>query len=202
MNKPHEDSASKGADFYRKANRCVGIAKRQHPKAPGRVVEDAAYKLMSKTDDELTLLEKVLDEQGVEPAEELFAKEVFPQPVIRFEDLSQAAVKGLDAYRAFMRKGDVEVFREGSLFIRAANSNVHTCTALAGVVLGFMLSAGATFEEALKGNSFASRHNWWIKQTARKAPGQSYPIGEDDEDDSVFKAYAVEETVYDCTFVG
>lgn len=90
-----------------------------------------------------------------------------------------------------------------------------TCTELGGVVIGFMLSAGATFEDALKGFDFAQQHDMWIKKTARRVPCEGYFSSkhEDDEDDGAEKRTTLDRkpdftspssfrTVYDCTFVG
>lgn len=229
MKKLHEDSmanvvtCAEEADTFgsekadvsevhlKRAQRCVKIARRQYPKATDTAIENAAYTLMSSTDDELTLIETALDEQGVPSWDEMMkepapkqkyakTKDALPRKVVTLEELSPAAVKGLDAYRAYMRTGDARLFSEGVLYIAHKDPETRGCIELAGVVMGYMLSAGATFEETLKGIDFAHQHNLWVKETPRKVPCEPYPteytMGTKEPERQSYR------TVYDCTFVG
>lgn len=199
-------------DLAKRAKLCLEIATAQNPMGSADQIEDIAVALMHSPTSQLEELHaKLAVDSGVSFGELLnqfvvtdgefqdskFEADSKPErEPVTFEDLSPAAQKGLDNFRAYMRNDALEFCRDGDLYVREKGDR-GTIIDVYGACAGFMMAAGATISEVAKGESFAHQHKMWIK----KVPRPIEPVvREDDEDDGEEKISR--RTQYDYKFVG
>lgn len=153
-------------DTKAKAQICVEIARHilGNPKDDGGV-ENQAFALMSKSVQELEVMRQELGSVAVEGA---------AVETIHFEELSPAAVKGLDNFRAWMREARIPVtydhvnrryclLQEGEPRV---NANL---IGMFGLMMGVVLASEPDYAKAKKAAMFALfNHNMWIR--AEKNP--------------------------------